>query len=116
MKKTVDAPEEYLQDILEEIGKIEEFTKGIRSAGQLVKDDKSLYACVRSFEIMGEAAKHILPDFRKKHPKIPWHDMVSMRDKLIHDYGGVDAAVVWKTIREDVPILKAGILKIIGRK
>ncbi|MCX6772632.1 MAG: DUF86 domain-containing protein [Candidatus Micrarchaeota archaeon] len=116
MKKQFEKPEEYLRDMLSEIVKIEKFTKGIESGADLANDEKSLYACVRSFEIMGEAAKHISPDFRKKHPKIPWQYMSGMRDKLIHDYGGVDAAVVWKTIQGDLPALKAMLQKIVLKK
>jgi len=74
-----------------------------------VKDEKTVYACVRSLEIIGEAAKRIPPEFRKKHPGVAWKEMTGMRDKLIHDYAGVDANVVWKTIKNDLPELKGQI-------
>jgi len=74
-----------------------------------VKDEKTVYACVRSLEIMGEAAKRIPLEFRKKHPGVAWKEMTGMRDKLIHDYAGVDASVVWKTIKDDLPELKGQI-------
>jgi uncharacterized protein with HEPN domain len=58
---------------------------------------------------MGEAAKKVPAEFRKKHPGVAWKEMTGMRDKLIHDYAGVDANVVWKTIKEDLPELKGQI-------
>ncbi len=62
-------------------------------------------AFVRSLEIIGEATKQVPPEFREQHPDLPWRLMAGMRDRLIHDYGGVDYEIVWQTITEDVPKL-----------
>ncbi len=62
-------------------------------------------AVVIAFEIVVEAAKHISEDFRLKHSEVPWRDMAGMRDKLTHDNFGVDLAVLWKTVQQDVPML-----------
>ena len=70
---------------------------------------------MRSLEIIGEAAKRLPPDFRKRFPSVPWQEMAAMRDKLIHDYGGVDAAVVWKTLKEDLPPLKKQLHEILAK-
>jgi uncharacterized protein with HEPN domain len=62
---------------------------------------------------MGEATKRLSIDFRKKHSDIPWKDIAGMRDKLIHDYFGVDIDTVWDTIARDIPSLKEQIEEVI---
>lgn len=62
-----------------------------------VRDDKTVFAVVRALEIVGEATKRIPASIRDQAPSIPWRAMAGMRDKLSHDYIGVNVAVVWKT-------------------
>ncbi len=92
----------YLDDILEAIKNIEEYTKGLTFKG-FGEDRKAVDAVIRNFEILGEATKHIPEKIRKKCPKIPWRDMAGMRDRIIHEYFGVNLKVVWKTIKERLP-------------
>lgn len=68
---------------------------------------------VRSLEVVGEAARKVLYTFRNENPNIPWKKIAGMRDKLIHDYTGVDLDIVWKTATKFVPELKKEIEKII---
>jgi uncharacterized protein with HEPN domain len=95
---------DYLQDILDSILEVEDFTKGmdLESFG---KDRKTINAVVRSLEVMGEAAKHIPEGLRKKYPKIPWKRMAGTRDKLIHEYTGVDIDIVWEVVEKELPPL-----------
>ena len=62
---------------------------------------------------MGEAAKKIPDDIRKKHPKIPWKEMAGIRDKLIHEYHGVDLEIIWKVVKEELPPVKPNIIKLL---
>lgn len=68
---------------------------------------------VRGIEIIGEVTKHIPESIRIKYPEIPWKDMVGMRDKVIHEYFGVDFKVLWKTISHHVPEIKPLIRKVL---
>ncbi|MFC1733808.1 DUF86 domain-containing protein [candidate division KSB1 bacterium] len=95
----------YIDHILQSINRIFEYTKGITktafSKNNLIQD-----AVIRNFEIIGEATKKVTQEYKQVHYEIPWKEMSGMRDKLIHDYIGVDIAVIWKTIKEDLPLLK----------
>ena len=103
---------DYIQDILDTIADIEEFVSGL-DFEDFGKDKKTLYAVIRGIEVIGEAAKKIPDIIRDRYKDIPWRDMAGMRDKLIHDYFGVDVEVLWKTIEQDIPLLRALISEII---
>ncbi|MBY8999470.1 MAG: DUF86 domain-containing protein [Candidatus Heimdallarchaeota archaeon] len=103
---------DYLNDILDSILKIEQFTENMKF-NQFKEDVKTSYAVVRAFEIIGEAAKEIPAEIKDKYSNIPWKEMASMRDKLIHAYFGVNLEVVWKTIQEEIPLLKPSVQKAI---
>jgi uncharacterized protein with HEPN domain len=96
--------EDALRDILEASSKAIEFVEGM-SVEALDQDDRTEYAVIRALEIVGEAARRVPKSYREEHPQIPWAEMAGMRDKLIHDYFGVDLKVVLKTIQEDLPLL-----------
>ena len=103
---------DFLIDIRKEIEHIEKFSNGVDYEG-LQEDEKTLYAIVRCLEIIGEAAKKIPDDVRKKYPRIPWKEMAGMRDKLIHDYFGIDYDILWETIATAIPRLKKEYLKLL---
>lgn len=65
-------------------------------------DRKTIKACIRSLEVIGEAAKKVPPDIRQQKPDFPWQAIAGMRDKLIHEYFGVDLEIIWQTIQGDL--------------
>ena len=101
----------YVEHILDCIRKIKEFSGGLSfkefSGNELVQD-----AIIRNIEIIGEASKKISSDTKQIYFEISWKEIAGMRDKLIHDYLGVDVEVVWRTIKEDIPILERQIREI----
>jgi uncharacterized protein with HEPN domain len=103
---------DYLDDILEMIRDIDNFTKDVVFE-DFVSDKKTLYAVIRCLEFIGEAVKNIPESIRDKNPKIPWQEIAGMRNKLIHEYFGIDTETLWDTIKEDLSPLKETIAKII---
>ena len=99
---------DFLNDIFENITDINVFIKGIDYEG-LKSDKKTQYAVIRCLEVIGEAAKNIPDKSRTKCPDIPWQEICGMRDKLIHDYFGIDLKTVWDTIHEDLPPLQKAV-------
>src|SRR5262245_7467379 len=96
--------EDYLHDMLENAQKALSCVEGLDYEG-FRKDDKAVYAVIRAFEIIGEAARQIPEKIREKHPTIPWREISAMRNKLTHEYFGVNTEVVWKTVHEDLPVI-----------
>lgn len=106
---------DYLADIQEATDSILNFTEGM-TWEQFSQDRKTLYAVVRAFEIVGEATKKVPMPVRKRHTKVPWRLMAGMRDKLIHEYFGVNYQVLWKTVQTDIPRLHVQITKVLKQE
>jgi uncharacterized protein with HEPN domain len=71
-----------------------------------LRDILDVFAVTRALEIIGEAAKKVPKSVKSRYPAVPWREMTGIRDKLIHEYFGVNLEVVWKTIQQDLPALK----------
>jgi len=103
---------DYIKDISEAISKIEKFTQGMNYRA-FVNDEKTVFAVLRAFEIIGEAAKNVSRSIKTKYANVPWREMTGIRNKLIHEYFGVIYQVIWKTLKEDIPSLKPKIEEIL---
>ena len=101
-----------LQHMLDAVKEVIEFTTG-KTRDDLTENRMLMHAIVRLFEIIGEAAKGVSDEIRNEHPKLPWKQMIGMRDRLIHGYFDVDLDIIWTTIIEDLPKLKTQIEEII---
>lgn len=95
----------YIHDIVDSIEKIEDYTKDL-SFEQFSDDQKTIDAVIRNFEIIGEATKNLSNEIKFSYQDVPWKEMAGMRDKMIHDYSGVDLTIIWKTIKERFPGLR----------
>jgi uncharacterized protein with HEPN domain len=96
--------QEYLTDIVEAGKRIASYLANIEYEAFL-QDTKTQDAVVRNLEIIGEAVKHVSEEVRNASPRIPWKSIAGMRDKLIHDYFGVNLDIVWNIVKKDLPSL-----------
>ena len=99
------APHEYIRHILEEIDYILSQLPG-RDYASFAQDSTLKRAFVRSLEIIGEAAKKVPEDYRARQPQIEWRKIAGLRDRLIHNYFGVDYAIVWDVATTKLPDLR----------
>lgn len=93
-----------LEDILEAAKKILSYTNGM-NFDDFVNDNKTIDAVVRNFEIIGEAANRVPEDFKSDHPEIEWRRMSGLRNRIIHEYFGINYETVWKIKEENIPEL-----------
>jgi uncharacterized protein with HEPN domain len=87
-----------------------------KSKEDFLSDDLLCNAIVRSLEIIGEAAKKIDSEFKNEYPHIEWRKMAGTRDKMIHDYFGVDYEIVWDIVEHKIPDLDYFVTEIINEK
>lgn len=102
----------FLEHIVESINKIESYSNKITLA-MFKKDDMRKSAITREIEIIGEAVKNLPIEFTVKYPHIEWTKIAGTRDKIVHNYFGVELDIIWKIVLKELPQLKKDVLPII---
>lgn len=90
-----------VDDIIDSLKAIMNFTAN-RTYDEFIFDRMCKDAVVRNFEVAGEAANYISPDFKTKHPQIEWRKMTDLRNRFIHHYFGIDYEIMWRIINEEI--------------
>ena len=108
-------PLDYIKHIFDECSFILSVTTEI-SKEDFLKDETLKRAISRSLEIIGEATKKISIDYKLKYNSIQWKNMAGMRDRLIHDYIGIDYSIVWDVVKNKIPDLHSQISHLLGQK
>ena len=101
-ERTVDL---LIEDIWEAIEKIERYTSGMPRKS-FEKDEKTTDAVVRNLEIIGEAANRLPDSFKDEHSEIEWIKIIGLRHRIVHEYFGVDLAIIWEILQRDLPAFK----------
>jgi uncharacterized protein with HEPN domain len=102
----------YLDDILNSMNRILEYVEGY-SFSDFKKDYKTVDAVIRNFEIIGEASKNVPKEIRDKYVEVPWDEMYLLRNKVSHEYFGIDYEIIWDLVSNYIPDNKTQILEIL---
>ena len=109
-------PVEYLKHIRDESLYIISVINNDLTKDDFLRDETLKRAVVRSLEIIGEATKKIPADFKVKWNSVKWKNMAGMRDRLIHDYMGVNYSIVWDVIKNKIPELNLQITEVLEKE
>lgn len=94
-----------LEDITNALGKIERYVAGLGRA-QFLQDEKTIDAVVRNLEVIGEAVRWLPAEFKERNNAIPWLQIAGLRNRIVHDYFGLDLEIIWQVIQNSLPELK----------
>jgi uncharacterized protein with HEPN domain len=109
----VNGDDAYLRHIRDAIHAIDEYTREGRE--QFFRDKRTQDAVIRNLEIIGEASKALSQDLRDRTQDLPWRRIAGMRDRLIHQYFGVDLELVWSAVERELPALRGRVEELLAR-
>lgn len=101
-------PRILLEDIILAIEKIGRFMASMDHE-MFLADEKTIDAVARNLEIIGEAVRQLPEDFKKANADIPWSQIGGLRNRIVHDYFGLDLEIIWQVIQHDLPDLETRI-------
>lgn len=102
----------YLGHMLDITQKALDFTSGLEKE-DYISDEPLRLALTHLIQMLGEAARQVSQASRERYPEIPWHEIVGMRHRIVHDYLNVDEDVVWEVVRQDLPSLAVALRNIV---
>lgn len=105
----------YLEDIQQAMNRIAEYIDGFTFIS-FKRDYKTVDAVIRNFEIIGEASKKLPKEIKKKYSEVPWTEMYLLRNKVSHEYFGVDYEIIWDVASNYLPENKLQIDKILNKE
>ena len=100
-----------VEDMLEALRKINLYIAGMDHSAFL-QDEKTIDAVVRNLEVLGEAARQMPDDYVMSHSYVPWRNIAGLRNRIVHDYFGLDLEIIWQILRNDLPSLKVSLEKL----
>lgn len=115
MKASDRDPVLYLEDIVNSMQRIQEYIAGL-DLQQFKWDRKTVDAVIRNFEIIGEASKNLPDHIKEKHPGIPWEEMYRLRNRISHEYFGIDYEVIWEIVKKHLPKNHKDLSEILARE
>ena len=102
MKKEDRTYKMYLEDLIIAMNRIGEYIEGL-SFINFKKDNRTVDAVIRNFEIIGEAAKNLPGEVKEKYSEVPWAEMYLLRNKVSHEYFGIDYEIIWDVASNYLP-------------
>ena len=102
----------YLRHIIDAFLQIERYTNGV-TYEEFLSNSLLQDAVIRQLEVMGEAARNLSADLQNEYPAIPWRQMISLRNRMIHAYFNVNIQIIWEIIQGDIPNLKKDMMRVL---
>jgi uncharacterized protein with HEPN domain len=104
-----------IEDMIDAIRKIQRYTRGL-TYDEFATNEEKVDAVLRNLTVIGEAAREVPDDVRARHPRIPWTELRMIRNVVVHEYFGLDLAILWKTTQDDLPELLPHLTRMLERE